>query len=101
MYTCDNWIVLKAPDDSHYRLLAGTSGGYLSGDSWRLNSGIIKFEDLGNHWAVHGSSGSIYKCHKNSYTIRMNCAATYDKLIAGGWVELPEDTDWLNFDWLK
>jgi hypothetical protein len=46
-YTCDNWVVIKMKgDDTHYRVLAGWSGGYLDGDSWRMNSGITKVEEL-------------------------------------------------------
>ena len=42
MYKCDNWVIVKSPSetDPHYRVLVGTSGGYLDGDSWRMNSGI-------------------------------------------------------------
>jgi len=48
MYNPDNWVVIKMNgDDPHYRVLAGWSGGYLDGDSWRMNSGITRVEDAG------------------------------------------------------
>ena len=45
-YNCDNWVVIKMKgDDPHYRLLVGTSGGYLDGSSWRMNSGITEVNE--------------------------------------------------------
>ena len=105
--TCDNWVVIKIKgDDPHYRLLVGTSGGYLSGDSWRLNSGIKKFvqdEEHEDYWFVEGFSGSVYRCYKDAYRLRMNTASTWNQLqeIHGDKVEMmPEDTDWLNMNWI-
>jgi hypothetical protein len=75
MYTTDNWVILKIKgDDPHYRVLAGWSGGYTTGDSWRMNSGITKVEETENSYLFYGSSGSCYKCRKSSYTLRMNNA---------------------------
>ena len=105
--TCDNWVVIKIKgDDPHYRLLVGTSGGYLAGDSWRLNSGITKFvqdEEDENYWFVEGYSGSVYRCYKDSYCLRMNNASIWAQLQEwnGDKVEMmPEDTDWLTMDWI-
>ena len=45
-YNPDNWVVIKMNgDDPHYRLLVGTSGGYLDGAGGRMNSGITKVEE--------------------------------------------------------
>jgi hypothetical protein len=106
-YTCDNWVVIKMKgDDPHYRLLVGTSGGYLDGDSWRMNSGITKVEEDEAFYYFYGSSGSRYRCcnfTKSSYTLRMNNTGIWDQLqqIHGDKVEMmPEDTDWMNMDWI-
>ena len=103
-YTCDNWVVIKMKgDDPHYRLLVGTSGGYLDGDSWRMNSGITKMEEGAGFYYFSGSSGSTYRCGKGSYTLRMNNAHIWDQLqkLHGDKVEMmDEDTDWLNMDWI-
>ncbi len=103
-YTCDNWVVIKMKgDDPHYRVLAGTSGGYLYGDSWRMNSGITKVEEKETLYYFYGSSGSSYRCNKESYMLRMNTAHIWDQLqqIHGDKVEMmPEDTDWMNMDWI-
>ena len=46
-YTPDNWVVIKMDgDEPHYRVLAGWSGGYTTGDHWRVNSGITKVQEL-------------------------------------------------------
>lgn len=102
-YSPDNWVVIKIKGkDPHYRVLAGWSGGYLNGNSWRLNSGITKVEEDDRNYYFFGASGSSYCCNKGAYTLRMNNAHIWDKLqkLYGEKVELmPEDTDWLNLDW--
>lgn len=104
MYLPDNWVIIKVMgDDPHYRVLAGWSGGYTTGDSWRMNSGITSIEDGKNRFLFHGASGSVYSCGKKSYGLRMNNAYIWDKLkeLHGDKVELmDEDTDWLNMDWV-
>lgn len=82
MYTPDNWVVLKIKrkEELTYKVLVGWSGGYLDGDSWRLNSGIVKIDKNGDYYNFHGYSGSVYKCHKNSETLRMNNMHIYEQL---------------------
>jgi len=68
-YTPDTWVLLKLSSKEHgdvYKILAGWYGGYLSGDSWKLNSGIKKVVDKEKYWKVMGFSGSEYQCYKNS-----------------------------------
>lgn len=103
-YFPDNWVIIKLKgDDPHYRVLAGWSGGYLDGDSWRMNSGITKVEFRHDKYIFHGSSGSQYICHKDAYTLRMNNAYVWNQLqeLHGDKVELmDENTDWMNMDWI-
>jgi len=103
-YNPDNWVVIKINgDDPHYRVLAGWSGGYLDGSSWRMNSGIVKVEEDGDYLNFYGSSGSLYKCHKESYTLRMNIDRIWAALQErhGDKVELmPEETNWFDVDWI-
>ena len=104
-YTPDNWVVIKLDDgvDPHYRVLAGWSGGYLDGDRWRINSGITKVEEDEHYFYFYGSSGSCYQCRKTFYCLRMNNAHVWSKLekLHGDKVEMmPEDTDWMNMDWI-
>lgn len=85
MYQPDNWVILKVQPDEYtapfYRVLAGWSGGYLDGDSWRLNSGIDEIKEDGDYYLFIGASGSTYKCHKNAETVRMNIAPTLSSIL--------------------
>ena len=106
-YTCDNWVVIKFNTEEHgifYKLLVGTSGGYLDGDSWRMNSGITRVEEDKECYYFYGYSGSRYRCYKESYTLRMNNAHIWTQLqgMHDDKVEMmSEDTDWMNMDWMQ
>ena len=104
MYTPDNWVIIKMKgDDPHYRVLAGWSGGYTQGSSWRMNSGITAVNETDDYYYFKGLSGSEYRCGKNSYTLRMNNAHIWAQIqeLHGDVVELmPEDTDWHSVDWI-
>ena len=106
MNYCDNWQVLKiiTEKETFYKLLAGTSGGYLTGNSWMLNSGIEECEEDGDYYLFHGTSGSTYKCHKESCIMRMNIAQVYAQLKEnfGDNIELVNGDDvhdWTKFKW--
>lgn len=103
-YSCDNWVVIKMKgEDPHYRLLVGTSGGYLTGSSWRLNSGIVEVSESNDYYYFQSASGSEYICSKGAYCLRMNNVGIWGQLEKqyGDKVEmLPEGTDWLKVDWL-
>jgi hypothetical protein len=83
VHTPDNWILIKivSPEETFYKVLAGWSGGYLDGDSWRMNSGVDRVEEDGDYYLFIGASGSVYKCHKKSEMLRMNNAHIYQQLI--------------------
>lgn len=73
MYTPDSWVLLHVVGGSspHYRVFGSWSGGYLDGDSWRMNSGVCSANQiLGGKVQFHGSSGSIYECSLSNYGIR-------------------------------
>lgn len=103
-YFPDNWVVIFINGDQpHYKILAGWSGSYTSGDSWKLNSGITRVEKNDTNYLFYGSSGSCYICHKDSYGLRMNNVYVWDKLksLHGDKVSImDENTDWLNHDWI-
>jgi hypothetical protein len=102
-YTPDCWTVIHIDGpDPHYRVLAGWSGGYLHGSSWKLNSGITHIERDGDYILFHGSSGSVYRCHQSGYGLKMSTAGIWNQLKAkyGDQVELlDETTDWNTVDW--
>jgi hypothetical protein len=67
-YTPDKWLLVQINGtDPHYRVLGSWSGGYLDGDSWRMNSGITRVEEDEDYFYFHGYSGSVYQCHKEMY----------------------------------
>lgn len=99
-YNPDNWVVLKITDEQEtiYKVLAGWSGGYLYGDSWRLNSGITGVEKQAYLYGFYGSSGSVYWCHQGSYRLTMAISGIYNELKErfGDGVEImPKDTNWM------
>ena len=103
MYEPDSWVVIKINGKNpHYRVLAGWSGSYLQGGNWRINSGITKVEEDDSAYYFSGSSGSTYRCGKQSYGLRINNAYVWNDLVAlyGDMVQMmPEDTDWNNVNW--
>lgn len=104
-YFPDNWVIIKIKgDDPHYRVLGGWSGGYTTGDSWRLNSGITRVEEDNDCFYFYGSSGSVYKCGKQVYGLRMNNNHVWRAMQAqhgDDKVELMrENTDWIGMDWI-
>jgi hypothetical protein len=111
IYTPNNWVVLRITEPAgsktiddvvYYKVLAGWSGGYLDGDSWRMNSAVTSVEVDGDYFLFHGVSGSCYKCRNKRYGLKINNAYIYNKLKKeyGDRVHLmDEDTDWTRVEW--
>jgi hypothetical protein len=104
MYEPDNWVVIKVKgDDPHYRVLAGWSGGYITSDSWRMNSGITRVKEDEHSFYFYGATGSCYKCRKTAYRLRMNNAHIWAALQEqhGDKVEIMDGgTKWAEVDWI-
>ena len=102
-YTPDKWVVVKiAGDDPHYRVFGSWLGGYLKGESWRVNSGIVRVEEADDHFIFYGTTGSIYLCPKEKYGMTSYSSKIAESLVnrtAGGRV-MEDDTDWLQMDWI-
>ena len=103
-YTPDRWVMLKicSKGNTTYKVLAGWGGSYLHGQSWKLNSGVTKVEEDGQCYLFHGYSGSVYRCHKNSYgltSFTTGILASFQKDVAtteGVSLDmLPEETNFL------
>lgn len=95
----DSWVVLRISclDETIYKLLAGWSGGYLDGDYWQLNSGIVKVEEGTDFFRFHGRSGSLYHVSKHSYGLRMSTTPIYNKLKdihKDNVILMPKNTNW-------
>ena len=100
-YFPDRWIMVRLTSDKgiHHRIFASWSGGYLTADSWKLNSGVTNIAETEDSYSFEGSSGSIYHCRKNSYGSTGYGAGVLDNLITrslehGVVIEpIPEETD--------
>lgn len=70
MYTPDLWLLVKINGKNpHYRVFGSWYGGYLNGDSWRMNSGVTKVTEDDDNYYFEGSSGSVYTCNKKCHGI--------------------------------
>lgn len=103
-YIPDNWVVLRIEFEGNvtYKVLAGWSGGYTTGDSWKLNSGITHVTEDENFYYFYGHSGSCYQCHKEYYELRANNSHAYlhfKELLGDKLTVLPSNTDWLNLNY--
>ena len=101
MKTPDKWIILKI-NNTLYKILASWYGGYLGGDSWQMNSGIIAVDNTKKAFNFHGSSGSCYHCYKNAYGMNSIAAGILNKLQKVEGYEvivMPEVTDWSAIDY--
>ena len=83
MYAPDRWVIVKLSNDKDtvFKVLAGWSGSYLDGQSWRINSGISKVVEDGDFYLFEGFSGSTYKCHKKSYGTNMIMSGIISQLL--------------------
>jgi hypothetical protein len=106
MYTPDGWMLVKINgDDPHYRIFGSWAGGYVDGDSWRMNSGITDCKKEGDTFEFYGYSGSVYIVHKNTYgKLTMHNWGMLKKYCdnSAGTMEIVEEMpqDLENFDWI-
>jgi hypothetical protein len=78
-YTPDSWVIVKIQSEQYgtiYKVLAGWSGSYLYGDSWKLSSGIVTFVDTGSYYESLQDSGSVYMLYKNNERMSLIMAQT-------------------------
>jgi len=84
VYTPDKWVVVKIEGKDvplTYKVFACWYGGYLNGDSWKMNSGIKKVSKKKNCWYFEGFSSSIYECHKERYGTNMYGGGVLQNII--------------------
>lgn len=70
-YKPDRWAVVKiTPEkgEAFFKLIGVWKGGYLWGDHWRVNSGILQIDQVDDYLYFVGHSGSIYCCHVDMET---------------------------------
>lgn len=104
MYNPDYWCIIKITgEDPHYRVFGSWTGGYTYGSSWRMNSGITRCYEVDDAFRFEGSSGSLYNCHKSAYGVHWESQGILQDYINrsdGKITEMPEDTNWLEMDWI-
>lgn len=98
-YRPDKFVVLRIeyPEETLYKVFGTWSGGYTTGDSWRMNSGISKVEVKGVEILFHGYSGSVYHCHEDSYGTSAWTHGVLQHLVEGAKVPvqvLDGSTNW-------
>ena len=106
-YVPDRWCVIRIPNNREtvYKVFASWSGGYIGGDSWKLNSGIVRADLIDGCWHFQGSSGSVYVCGCNSYGTNGYGAGVLDSIIARAADQgheitvMPSHTDWASLDY--
>lgn len=65
-YSPHGWVILKmqTPEGDLYKVFGGWYGGFAGSDSWKLNSGITKVNNIGEGcYELEGYSGSVYTVH--------------------------------------
>ena len=104
----EHWVILKIKgNETYYRVFSGWRGGYLDGDSWKINSGIVGIEEDEDYYYFEGHSGSCYQCHKNGYGLKdsMYYFSSYVQGVLENLIEksfglvevVDEETDFINF----
>ncbi|MEQ5872748.1 hypothetical protein J4E08_23095 [Sagittula sp. NFXS13] len=103
-YSPDDWVILDvsfATRDRAFtqlRVLGGWRGGYLSGDAWRINSGIQTIHADELEYRFLGRSGSVYLCRRGGYRMSRIMASGLTELRRQPSVvdaEILEDRNWL------
>lgn len=113
-YIPDAWVILRFESEEHgvvYKVLGGWGGGYLSGDGWRLSSGIKKVEwipddtNVGHKtYVIHNDSGSRYFCKETRHGLRMSNAWKYEEFkqkLGDAMTEYHDIWGILEHDWTK
>ena len=82
--TPDSWVILEVSHEGETfrKILAGWSGSYLYGDSWRMSSPIkeVNKSDSEFYATVATNSGSVYNLYYQANGLRMSNAGVYNQL---------------------
>ena len=80
----DSWVLLEINHNGEQlqKILAGWSGSYLYGDSWRMSSPIAELDiKINSKWITATTeSGSTYNLSKHHQGLRMSIAGVYNQL---------------------
>ena len=103
-YTPDSWVIVEIQSEKYgtiYKVLAGWAGSYLYGASWKMSSGIVTFEDKGEHYESLQDSGSTYVLYKSSERMSAILASTFASFEEqlkrnGGTTKVIDSGDYVN-----
>lgn len=108
-YTPDAWVIVRIVNDLAqevtYKVFAQWYGGYAQGDSWKINSGIVKVDVEGNCYLFKGHSGSVYRCHKHNYRTTGYGSSVLSSMLKDAEaishikVEIMDDCDWTQIEY--
>lgn len=86
-YTPDCWTVLEfTHGETVTRKMFGVwYGGYTTGDSWKLNSGITGVRVIDGVYEFDGASGSTYYCYLDNYGM-----SSLQVSVLSGWMKQAE-----------
>ena len=80
----DAWVILEIDNNGEkfQKILAGWSGSYLYGDSWRMSSPIktMNIDVNEDYITVETDSGSVYNLFKDYQGLRMSNSGVYNQL---------------------
>lgn len=81
-YHPDKWMIVELKYKEHHfcKVMGSWFGGYLHGNSWRLNSGIEEVFYDGDSIHFVGTSGSCYTVHKDAYGAHMDAHGVLSNL---------------------
>lgn len=82
--TPDSWIIIEVnhKGEQFQKIIAGWSGGYLYGNSWRMSSPIkeMNIDIDSDKIVVYTETGSCYNLYKPYQGLRMSNAGIYNQL---------------------
>lgn len=110
-YQPDRWVVIHIKPteectrkaEEHYRVFGMWYGGYAHGDSWRMNSGIVRVEEDELFYYFHGETGSVYTCRKSGYGFTPYGYNVFSDIIKRSFALdisfLPDETDFSKLEY--
>ena len=81
IYEPDGWSLISGK--SGYYVFGSWSGGYLDGDNWRRNSGIVRYTEDESFYYFYGNTGSCYQCSKKFNHITTHNMSVLSSIISG------------------
>lgn len=97
-YNPDKWVIVKILSESDLYKVAGSwSGSYLHGQSYRVNSGIVKIKLSGKQVRFYGHSGSVYVCNRYSYGATVILASVLQPAIDAGLIKVLSEEEAIEY----